>query len=191
MLPLLLHRQVTELEGSVVALNGYNLMGPPFRHPHFRYFIKPMEVLAVDIIAGFRGVLYPAGLMNATELILGYQNVPSGARWVDDDYLSGQAARRNITRFVVPSTPDSCYWNIRGASTETNALSGGNNKKLNIDRQAKVIKRFVDLGYLGRRGHQETEVAQWYVIVLIVVFILQCGFWGAILQLSNRRPVAQ
>ena len=65
-------------------------------------------------------------------------------RFVDDDYISGMLGGMRVERLVVPFTLDTVWYEqVPGSSSGANALSSGANKNANIDRQERLIQRFV------------------------------------------------
>ena len=92
------------------------------------------------------------GLLAPTEARDDAEFYPEG-RFVDDDYISGVLSRRGVTRFVVPfDIADVWYEQVPASSTEANALSSGANKGANIDRQERLLSRFVREGCFSRHG---------------------------------------
>ena len=86
------------------------------------------------------GLVPPADEGDAAEFY------PEG-RFVDDDYISGVLSRQGVARLVVPfDVADVWYEQVPASSTSANALSSGANKGLNIDRQERLISRFVREG---------------------------------------------
>ena len=101
----------------------------------------------VDVIAGFRGVLYKKQFFAGSVLKDEMMKAPDGAWWVDDDFISGVAGTLGVQRLVVPQSLEAGYFNIPDASTNENALSSGANKNKNIARQYETLSYFVE-----RRG---------------------------------------
>jgi ABC-type taurine transport system substrate-binding protein len=105
----------------------------------------------VDIIAGFRGVLYKKAFFKGNVLKEELLKAPEGAWWVDDDFISGVASKVGVPRLVVPRSLEADFFNIEGASTSDNALSSGANKDKNIERQFQTLSYFVANGMMRYR----------------------------------------
>ena len=98
-------------------------------------------------IGGFAGVLYkPVFFRSLDELESGvFDKYPEGS-FVDDDYISGML--ENTEKFAVAGTLETAYAQNPEQATNSNSLSSGENKESNIDRQEKLLTRFVREGKL-------------------------------------------
>jgi hypothetical protein len=80
----------------------------------------------VDVLFGTWGYLVPPGALP------GDPRISAELRWVDDVWVSGQLARRGVSRLVVPATEIP----VETVNAGRLSLSGGPNKAGTNDRRA-------------------------------------------------------
>ncbi len=136
---------------AILCHMGYDLQGAPYTHPNFHYYDNVGHAFPVHIVGGFQGVLYRARFFATPKFhdILAelLPEFPEG-RWVDDDYISGIAAKLGVKRLIVPQLEPPVYYQVPRQSSDANALSSGANKHRNIQRQTALLTNFVKKGYL-------------------------------------------
>eukprot|EP00658_Telonema_sp_P-2_P041537 TRINITY_DN29726_c0_g1_i2.p1 TRINITY_DN29726_c0_g1~~TRINITY_DN29726_c0_g1_i2.p1 ORF type:complete len:274 (+),score=65.53 TRINITY_DN29726_c0_g1_i2:110-931(+) len=132
---------------SIICHLGYRLKSRPARHPNFDYIEPTGQTVDVDVVAGFRGVLYRKRFFPDKTLSENLLKAPEAAMWVDDDFIGGVAGVQKVNKMAVPYSLEAGFYNIPEVAN-TVGLSSGNNKYKNMDRQQKTLEYFVEQGAL-------------------------------------------
>eukprot|EP00658_Telonema_sp_P-2_P041536 TRINITY_DN29726_c0_g1_i1.p1 TRINITY_DN29726_c0_g1~~TRINITY_DN29726_c0_g1_i1.p1 ORF type:complete len:283 (+),score=66.11 TRINITY_DN29726_c0_g1_i1:110-958(+) len=101
---------------SIICHLGYRLKSRPARHPNFDYIEPTGQTVDVDVVAGFRGVLYRKRFFPDKTLSENLLKAPEAAMWVDDDFIGGVAGVQKVNKMAVPYSPVS-YTHLRAHET--------------------------------------------------------------------------
>jgi hypothetical protein len=136
----------------IIAHAGYNIKpNAVIRHPRGLDYIQDGQLtkgpVAVDCFGGFYGVLYKKGFFGDGSLLRTglFTDYPEGS-YVDDDYICGVAGLLGRRAIAVAKGPEVLIAEVPTQSSKENALSSGQNKQPNIERQHQILTRFREHG---------------------------------------------